>query len=468
MRVCFLARPVYDKLSTELFLQLKKLNWDFEAVFITQNTENTNYIKKKIEGACVYQVSEYLEKNWNDFSMERLSRFENKYNCAPIWKYILTDRFLINFDYEYVIKTTCGLFAFYEEIFKEGNCDYYYDEIIAVLQSYIAYLVGKHYGVKYISQMVARGADSTHHYFLCDPFQYNCNFNKRYKESLFSEERYRFAEGFLKEFESKNITPANMVYTGSKPRIYTGYFTLPFAYIKKRLSSKYNNKYDYINYLGYKNTFNALKFYFKYHRSKKYYEQPDYRKKFVYFPLHYQPEASTLVCAQKYEKQLYYIDSWSKSLPADTVLYVKEHYAVLGHRDMEFYKQLKKYPNVVLIDPWISSRELILKSVAVTTLTGTAGWEAMLLRKPVFLGGNIFFDNAPGIIKVDEIFGNYMNNINDWSQPTREEVILYLCEYFDTIYEGNVYAASPACYDKENIEKLAKSLINQIQRMESD
>lgn len=85
----------------------------------------------------------------------------------------------------------------------------------------------------------------------------------------------------------------------------------------------------------------------------------DYSKKYVYYPLHYEPEASTLVCAVKYEKQLFFIDSWAKSLPADTVLYVKEHYAVLGHRELTLYKELKKYPNVVMIDPWESSRKLI-------------------------------------------------------------------------------------------------------------
>ena len=124
---------------------------------------------------------------------------------------------------------------------------------------------------------------------------------------------------------------------------------------------------------------------------------------------------------------MFFIDSWAKSLPADTVLYVKEHYALIGHRDPQFYKELEKYPNVFMLDPWEPARNLIEKAVAVTTLTGTAGWEAMLLRKPVFLGGNIVFDNAPGIIKVEDIYGNYLDMLGKWEQPTREEIIKYLC-----------------------------------------
>ena len=34
------------------------------------------------------------------------------------------------------------------------------------------------------------------------------------------------------------------------------------------------------------------------------YNKANYNRKYVYFPLHYQPEASTIVCAAKYEKQL--------------------------------------------------------------------------------------------------------------------------------------------------------------------
>jgi hypothetical protein len=466
MKICFSARPAYDRLSTEIYKQLIELNKDITAIFITQNTENTIYVKGEVKGAKIYQVSDILAEHWNEFSLEKLSFYETKYDCTPIWKYIFTDRFLISFSYDYVIKITCGLFYFYENIFINEKCDFYYDETIAVLQAYIAYIVGKFHNVKYISQMAARGADSTHHYFLCDPFEYNCNFNNNYIEKPLSENEYQFADEFLQKFENKNIVPDNMIFTGSKPKIRKGFIKLPYTYLRNRFSEKYNNKFDYMNYMAYKFDFDSLKFYIKYIASKKYYHHPDYNRKYIYYPLHYQPEASTLVCAQKYEKQLFYIDSWAKSLPADTVLYVKEHYAILGHRDLEFYKQLKKYPNVILIDPWVNSRELIIHSVAVTTLTGTAGWEAMLLRKPVFLGGNIYFDNAPGIIKIKDIFDNYIEKIVNWKQPTREEVIKYLCEYFATLSKGNAYAINPICHESSNIYNLSISLLIQMKKME--
>jgi capsule polysaccharide modification protein KpsS len=304
--------------------------------------------------------------------------------------------------------------------------------------------------------MVARGKDATHHYFLVDPFQLNAYFGR-------SKETYTNylveAERFLGEFEQKNPKPSNMIYSGQLPKFKVRYCILPLYWLYHRFNPKLNNKYSYMYYEGYKKIFSKLQFYFRYQLSRKNYNQPDYARKYVYYPLHYQPEASTIVCAQKYEKQLFYIDSWAKSLPADTMLYVKEHYAVLGHRELSFYKELRKYPNVVLIDPLVDTFSLIKNSVAVTTLTGTAGWEAMLLRKPVFLGGRIFYEDAPGVIKVNDIYENYLPLLQSWKQPSREDVIEYLARYLSTLRKGWVYAASSSVYDGDNMHYLAISLV---------
>jgi capsule polysaccharide modification protein KpsS len=214
-------------------------------------------------------------------------------------------------------------------------------------------------------------------------------------------------------------------------------------------------------YKGYKNIFNPLKYFIRYQMSKKYFSKPDYSLKYFYFPLHLQPEASTIVCAQKYENQLFFIDSLVKSIPADTIIYVKEHYAGLGSRKLEFYKNLSKYPNILLIDPLVDTYKLIQNSIGVLTLTGTAGWEAMLLRKPVFIAGNIYFDNAPGIIKVKEIYDNFLPMLKNWKQPSKDEIIKYLCEYFSHTFKGDVNSGNlnnKHCFNQDNINEVAKSL----------
>ena len=463
MNVCFLARPSFDRYSVELFEQLKKHDANVDAYFVTTNKKESDYVKAKVESAKTFETATFIRENWDNFNVDMLAEYEKKYDCAPVWKYIYADRYLITRDHDYVVKITVGLFSFFENLFSNNKIDFYYSEVIATLQCYVAYIVGKKHGVTYISQMTARGnLDSTYHYFTCDEFEHDINLEKDYLNVNYSPEEMVFADKFLTDFESNYNAPQNMSFVTTKPKLKFSYLKLVAARIIKRFDKNLNDPCSYMYYKEYKTYTDPIKFYFNYRKVRKCYKKPDYNAKYVYFPLHYQPEASTIVCAQKYEKQLFFIDSWAKSLPADTLLYVKEHYALIGHRDPQFYEELKKYPNVVLIDPWSPSKKLIEHSVAVTTLTGTAGWEAMLLRKPVFLGGNIVFDTAPGIIKVNEIFDNYLPLLSKWQKPEREDLLKYLCACFRSYKKGNVYAQNVHSLIDDNIQAIGQSLYEQL------
>lgn len=462
MNFCFLARPDLDELSPKLFLEIKKTyDKDANGYFVTTNHKESSVVKSFYSDAITFETSTYLKEHWNEFSEDKLGYFEKKYECAPIWKYIYIDRFLINRDYNYVVKITVGLFSFFENIFKKYKIDYYYSETIATLQCYIAYLVGKKTNTKYYGHMLARELDNTHHFVFNDPYQNICGFNNNYLTIEYSEKEIKQASKFLDDFEKNMIKPSFVNVQRVKPKIKLKDITIPIKYIKNFFNKSLNEKFSYMYYKSYSSVWNPIVYYFRYKKCKKYYTLADYTRKYIYFPLHYQPEASTLVCAEKYEKQLYYIDSIAKSLPADTVLYVKEHFAKLGNRDENFYKELKKYPNVILIDPFEDSKTIIKESSAVVTLTGTAGFEAMLLRKPVFVAGNVFYSNAPGIINIDDIYQNIINKLNEWKQPSRMEIIKYLCEYFKSIYPGIQYGTEK-CTREGNILLLAKSLVEVI------
>lgn len=459
MNYCFNSRPAFDVYTPKIFLDIKKrYDKDAQGVFITTNKRETELVRKTYPEAITCETSAYIREHWNEFSFEKFCVYEKKYDCAPLWNYIYTDRFLVNRDYDYVVKITCGLFSFFEYVFTKYHIDIYYSECIATLQCYVAYLVGKKIGAKYYGQTSARGKSGTHMHVIDNPYENLVGFDTNYKNIQYAQEEIKEAKDFLEDFRKHDVAPAYMAVTGKKPKFRLKYLLLPLYRVVKSFDKNLTDPYSYMYYEGYKTVTDQLKFYLRYQRCKRYYHKADYSKKFVYFPLHYEPEASTLVCALKYEKQIMYIDSWAKSLPADTMLYVKEHYAVLGHREMTLYKELKKYPNVVMIDPWESSRKLIENAVAVTTLTGTAGWEAMLLQKPVFLGGNVYFDNAPGIIKIDDIYGNYLLLMSTWKKPDDEDIIKYLCACFRAYHPGiDWYADSD-----ENISLVVDGLMGAI------
>ena len=114
-------------------------------------------------------------------------------------------------------------------------------------------------------------------------------------------------------------------------------------------------------------------------------------KKFIYFPLHVDPESSTMILTPMLSNQLNMIDLISKSLPSDMVLVVKEHIPMIGRRKNSFYKILSSMPKVILVDPFLNSSHLIKSSSIVCGISGTAVLEGILHKKPFLLLGNAPF-----------------------------------------------------------------------------
>jgi len=122
------------------------------------------------------------------------------------------------------------------------------------------------------------------------------------------------------------------------------------------------------------------------------YDAIDVTKKFAFFPLQLEPEISTMLYAPYYTDQVWVAKQISKSLPIDWFLYVKEHPAMYGKRTRAFYKELKKIPNLRLAPPTIESFDLTARTRLVITITGTAGWEALMFKKPVITFGDVFYN----------------------------------------------------------------------------
>ena len=137
------------------------------------------------------------------------------------------------------------------------------------------------------------------------------------------------------------------------------------------------------------------------------------------FPLHLQPEASTLMMAPYYVNQVATIENIAKSLPGNAYLYVKEHTSSYGKHSLDFYKQIKKIPNVRLLSPNESIKELIKKSICPIVLTSTVGWEALLIGKPVVVLGEVFYKKS-GLVYTP-------NNFSELSHILKYEVSKYHC-----------------------------------------
>ena len=117
------------------------------------------------------------------------------------------------------------------------------------------------------------------------------------------------------------------------------------------------------------------------------------------------------------------IDSLVSAIPDNCKIYIKDHPRqftrpkksanTLLVRDIEFYERLIENKNVYLIDLEYDSGELAKSSMCVATITGTAGWEALLKGTPVCVFGYPWYVNCPEIFKFETLEGLkiYLNKI---------------------------------------------------------
>jgi len=182
-------------------------------------------------------------------------------------------------------------------------------------------------------------------------------------------------------------------------------------------------------------------------RSAPLFEVPPPGEKFVLYPLHFQPEASTLVLAPFFLDQVSLIEDIARSLPVGHRLYVKEHFASLGRRSVEDYHRIKRIWNVRLVSPYVDSFDLLERASAVATITGTMGWEAILFERPVVAFGEMFYDDYPLLLRAGQIPKPewprlFQTAVRTW-RPDRETLLRYVAAVLEGTVEAKVSLQNP-------------------------
>lgn len=118
-------------------------------------------------------------------------------------------------------------------------------------------------------------------------------------------------------------------------------------------------------------------------------------QRYVFFPLHTEPEVSLLVYGRPYVNQIEIIRMLAMSLPIGKVLVVKEHPWMVGKRSLEAYGKILNIPRVRLADPKMEARALIQQADLVAVITGSVALEAAMLGKPVITFGDCPYNLLP-------------------------------------------------------------------------
>lgn len=247
-----------------------------------------------------------------------------------------------------------------------------------------------------------------------------------------------------------------------------------YYYVKNKKMTYENSHYS---------VFEQMIHYIKSNNYKKnllnYYEslciEPDLDVPYVCHFLHYQPEATTCPGGDIFVDQSLCVELLLKYLPDNYIIYIKEHkhqflYNRPGQscRMKDLYDDFLKNPRVKLISTDYNTFDLIDHSKAVSTITGTVGWEAMVRHKPVIVFGLCWFENySSGVLRItdERSAENMLQFIEDY-QYNENSLLAYLAAvgkntsrayYFKASHKDSLNLSEEEC-----VNNIASAIINKI------
>jgi CRISPR/Cas system CSM-associated protein Csm2 small subunit len=236
------------------------------------------------------------------------------------------------------------------------------------------------------------------------------------------------------------------------------------TYYKQKKRSIEKSRYSMLGYAIIKLKANAYKRSLKKHYQR-YTTSPDLTRPYVVFNMHYQPEMSTSPCGDLFVDQILCVDILLKHLPSHYKIYVKEHPSQFhahseGHtsRIKEFYPDLLRNERVELIPLNSDSFKLIRSAQAVATITGTSGWEALALGKPVIIFGLTWYEKFSGVLKVtDEASASRIASFIETYSFDERDLLAYLHAFDQSSVRGYLYRGI-----KEQIALSEEECVNNI------
>lgn len=125
---------------------------------------------------------------------------------------------------------------------------------------------------------------------------------------------------------------------------------------------------------------------------------------FIFIPLHFQPEDSTIPIGGFFSNQLQMIRYIRENTPKHIPIYVKEHPAYWlsrdyigfsNYRSISFYNEILRTENAFLVSHSFQQEDLIRNADLICTITGTVTLEALSFNKNVVLFSDHFFNYLP-------------------------------------------------------------------------
>lgn len=425
-KVAFLLRDDAIPFYYEVAKGLNKIG--IEVFWVTINKSWYHYLKKRVPEKFICFIPTFFKSSTTPVDSSKVVQLEKQFPEFTLAKWILSDRGLVGRKYRECQDMLARFTDDFSRFLDESQVDCVLGEMTFSIEL-IAYYLCQSKKVNYLYPDSVK-IPSDRFAFFETPY-YGSEFMRRPYDLSHVEQARKYYQHWLQ----KKVKPHSYILHRHKP--------LPtLAWIKKFF--QWTGESDYIS----SDTFQVAKkkirefvnyLYLKTVPFCKVKDLPQDRR-YVIYPLHKQPEASVDVTAPEFSNQLATIENIARSLPYNYYLLVKEHSHALGCRGRDFYQQLRKIKNVILIDPYENGYAVLERCDFVTTIASTMGYEAALLGKSVLTFSKVFYGSLPNVMycpqmdqmgaKIKECILAIHNN------DSHEEMIKFLARLFANSYVG--------------------------------
>ncbi len=428
MKGCFLLQRRFARIAHKIAVILKQKYGVTDFCGYVYTRPSYNFLKEQSD---INYTSLLLDENLHDYKNEKLDigyikRFEKEYGVPYLWPFITVDRVVMHnqlvreypydkcpYSHEEIMKIFQIKSRAIVDFFERERPDFLFMAVVGNIGTSLLYYIAKKRGVKMLFAMESRigngwtvsedyknfsGADAIFEKLMAgktlsgkinEAKEYIKKFREQPTSYLFESNAATKPDigiSQLKWFASKHFVRSLLwcltIFKRSfkdKNKDYTE--TGPWEYFIDRVKRKIRALIGYDSF----------------------YDKVNFAEDYAFYPLHTEPELTTMLMAPYWTDQINLIKQIAKSLPLHFKLYVKDHPAMIGYRRRSYYRMLKSIPNVKLINPYIGTFDIIQNAKIITTITGSAGWEAILLKKPVITFGHVFYNKLSMVKKCSDI-----------------------------------------------------------------
>ena len=419
---------------------------------------------------------DYLKRNFRDLVSKKIELSET---WGDIF-YSDFDRFFSHIynlkkDNEYWHAVLNGLEGFFKKIIVDKKIDIILYENISNSFAYMAYTVGSNLGCTYIglgsSRLPGRYEIQTSIYseskYIVSgvedklPTSNEKKWYEDYKKHFFeTQPDYMKNNTLNKKVDLSNLISYRKVITVKNYlKVYLGvysYYDYQSGSPIDQLTSMYK-----LNWTKRKNEKSSYKYYLSIKEVDKLIK--DNKEDFYIYPTHYHPESSTSVLAPDYTDELSNIINIHNNLPAGTYLYVKDHISARGTQNEMFYRKISALPGVRLIHFDYNVKKLIGSSLGVITITSTVGYEAILMNKPVYLFGRVFYEDFPNVYKIKSFL--QLRDIQKLGTEivSPKDIMKYVIAYYRYTFEGKILIGEPDLWSEAYFKGITNDIFNKIE-----